>query len=149
MPSGNGKISIVSKVFLDTNVLVYALDQDDLEKQRTCRTILRQLHDANRAVISTQVMQEFFVVATRKLGVEPLKAKSILQAMSNLEIVSVSPELIFEAIDCGLLNQISFWDALVIVCAAGARCTVILSEDLNDGQIIKGVKMQNPFTWKE
>lgn len=139
----------MSKVFLDTNVLVYALDRDDLEKQNACRSILRQLQDTNRAVISTQVMQEFFVVATRKLGVEPLKAKSILQTLDNLERVPVSPALIYEAIDCGLLNQISFWDALVVVCAASARCTLILSEDLNDGQIIKGVKVQNPFTWKE
>jgi predicted nucleic acid-binding protein len=139
----------VFKVFLDTNVLVYALDRNDLEKQNTCRSILRQLQDTNRAVISTQIMQEFFVVATRKLGVEPLKAKSILQTLDNLERVPVSPALIYEAIDCGLLNQISFWDALVVVCAASARCTLVLSEDLNDGQVIKGVKVQNPFTWKE
>lgn len=139
----------MSKVFLDTNILVYALDQDDLEKQNACRTVLKQLQDTNRAVISTQVMQEFFVVATRKLGVEPLKAKSILQALGNLEVVSVSPALTYEAIDCSLLNQISFWDALVIVCAESARCTLVLSENLNDGQIIKGVKVQNPFTWKE
>jgi predicted nucleic acid-binding protein len=139
----------VSKVFLDTNILVYALDRDDLEKQNACRTILKQLQDTNRAVISTQVMQEFFVVATRKLGVEPLKAKSILQALGNLEVVSISPALTYEAIDCSLLNQISFGDALVIVCAESARCTLVLSEDLNDGQVIKGVKVQNPFTWKE
>jgi predicted nucleic acid-binding protein len=138
----------VSKAFLDTNVLVYALDQEDQEKQRACRAILRQLQNANRAVISTQIMQEFFVVATRKFGVEPLKAKNILQALANIETVSVSPALIYEAIDCSLLNQISFWDALVIVCAASAQCAVVLSEDLNDGQIIKGVKIQNPFSWK-
>jgi len=92
-------------------------------------------------------MQEFFVVATRKLGIEPLKAKGILKALENLEVVPVSPILIYEAIDCSLLNQISFWDALVIVCAESARCTLVLSEDLNDGQVIKGVKVQNPFTW--
>ncbi len=139
----------MSKVFLDTNVLVYALDQHDREKQRVCRNILRQLQDANRAVISTQIMQEFFVVATRKLGVDPLKAKSILQTLGHIETVSVSPALIYEAIDCNLLNQISFWDALVIVCADSARCNLVLSEDLNDGQTIKGIKMQNPCTWLE
>jgi predicted nucleic acid-binding protein len=139
----------VSKVFLDTNILVYALDQDDQSKQNTCRDILRKLQDADRAVISTQIMQEFFVVATRKLGVEPLQAKGILQALGNLEVVSVSPALIYEAIDCSLLNQLSFWDALVIVCAESARCPLVLSEDLNDGQVIKGVQVQNPFTWTE
>ena len=139
----------MSKVFLDTNILVYALDRDEQEKQSACRAILRQLQDDNRAVISTQVMQEFFVVATRKLGVEPLKAKRILQALGNVETIAVAPALIYEAIDCSLLNQISFWDALVIVCADSARCALVLSEDLNDGQVIKGVKIQNPFTWSE
>ena len=139
----------MSKVFLDTNILVYALDQVDQSKQNTSRDILRKLQDADRAVISTQIMQEFFVVATRKLGVEPLQAKGILQALGNLEVVSVSPALIYEAIDCSLLNQLSFWDALVIVCAESARCPLVLSEDLNDGQVIKGVQVQNPFTWTE
>lgn len=139
----------MSKVFLDTNILIYATDQDEPEKQNACRAILKQLQEANRSVISTQVMQEFFVVATRKLGVDPLKAKRILQAFGNLEVVPVSPPLIYEAIDCSQHNQISFWDALVLVCAESARCDMILSEDLNDGQIIRGVKIQNPFTWRE
>ena len=139
----------MSNVFLDTNGLVYALDQEDQEKHRACSAIIRELQSANRAVISTQIMQEFFVVATRKLGVEPLKAKNILQALGNIETVSVSPALIYEAIDCSLLNQISFWDDLVIVCAASAQCVVVMSEDLNDGQINKGAKIQNPFSWKE
>ena len=137
----------MSKVFLDTNILVYALDQDDPKKQKACRVLLRRLQETDRAVISTQVMQEFYVVATRKLGIEPLQAKSILKTLDNLEVVPVSPTLIYEAIDCSLLNQISFWDALVIVCAESALCTLVLSEDLNDGQIIRGVKVQNPFTW--
>lgn len=137
----------MSKVFLDTNILVYALDQDDPKKQNACRTILKQLQNENRVVISTQIMQEFFVVATQKLGVNPLKAKSILQTLENLEVVAVSPALIYEAIDCSSANQISFWDALVIVCAESTRCALVLSEDLNDGQVIRGVKVQSPFTW--
>lgn len=138
----------MSKVFLDTNVLVYALDRSDPLKQKTCRALLRQLQEANRVVISTQVMQEFYVVATRKLAVEPIKAKGILQALGNLEVVAVAPALVYDAIDCNVLNQISFWDALVVVCAAHAKCTVVLSENLNDGQVIKGVQVQNPFTWE-
>jgi len=90
-------------------------------------------------------MQEFFVVATRKLGVDPLKAKSILQTLENFEVVAVSPALIYEAIDCSSVYQISFWDALVLVCAESARCAQVLSEDLNHGQVIRGVKVHNPF----
>ena len=137
----------MSKIFLDTNVLVYTLDQHDPVKQQACRAILRQLQGRDRAVISTQVMQEFFVVATRKLGIDPLQAKSILKSLENLEVVAVSPTLVYEAIDCSLLNQISFWDALVVVSAESARCALILSEDLNDGQVIKGVEVRNPFSW--
>ncbi len=135
----------MSKVFLDTNILVYALDQVDPQKQKACRTILARLQYENRAVISTQIMQEFFVVATRKLGVDPLKAKSILQTLENFEVVAVSPALIYEAIDCSSVYQISFWDALVLVCAESARCAQVLSEDLNHGQVIRGVKVHNPF----
>lgn len=139
----------MSKIFLDTNVLVYTLDRHDPAKQQACRAILRQLQGRDRAVISTQVMQEFFVVATRKLGIDPLQAKSILKSLENLEVVTVSPALVYEAIDCSLLNQLSFWDALVVVGAESARCALILSEDLNDGQVIKGVEVRNPFSWSD
>ena len=140
----------MAKIFVDTNVLVYALDQADKEKQRVCRAILADLEgaEADQAVISTQIMQEFYVVATRKLGVEPLKAKGILQAFEHFEVVPVSTALIYEAVDCSLLNQISFWDALVVACALSSGCSLLLSEDLHDGQIIQGIRVRDPFLWK-
>ena len=96
-------------------------------------------------MISTQVMQEFFVSVTRNLGVPPLAAKAILKTFTVFEIVTAGPELIYEAIDCSVLNAISFWDALVLAAAASAGCGVLYTEDLNQGQIIIGVKIQNPF----
>jgi predicted nucleic acid-binding protein len=133
------------RVFLDANIFVYAQDAGAPEKQRKSREIISKLADSGDGVISTQVMQEFFVAATRKLGVEPLVAKGVLKTFTVFEIVQVSSALIHEAIDCSILNQISFWDSLVLVAAASAGCSTIFSEDLNSGQTILGVKVHNPF----
>jgi predicted nucleic acid-binding protein len=133
------------RVFLDANILVYAQDAAVPEKQRKSREIIAQLAESGDGVISTQVMQEFFVAATRKLGVEPLVAKGVLKTFAVFEIVQVSSGLIHEAIDCSILNQLSFWDSLILAAAASAGCSTIFSEDLNSGQTILGLKIQNPF----
>jgi predicted nucleic acid-binding protein len=134
------------RVFLDANVLVYAQDMAAPEKQRKSRETIGRLAEAADGVISTQVLQEFYVAATRKLGVAPLAAKGVLKTFAVFETVQVSPALIQEAIDCSILNELSFWDALILAAAASAGCSTVLSEDLNAGQVILGVKVQNPFT---
>ena len=133
------------RVFLDANILVYAQDAGSPKKQRISREVLARLSSSAEGVISTQVLQEFYVAATRKLGVPPLAAKGILKTFAVFETVQVSPALIQEAVDCSILNQLSFWDALILAAAAAAGCGVVLSEDLNPGQVILGVKVQNPF----
>ena len=133
----------MAKVFIDTNILVYAVDTYDRKKQRLCREALQELESGNDGVISTQVMQEFYVAATKKLNIEPAMAKKILHSLENFEIVIVDPALIKEAIDCSMIHQISFWDALVIVCAESAKCEKIWTEDLNHDQIINGVRVDN------
>jgi predicted nucleic acid-binding protein len=90
-------------------------------------------------------MQEFFVAATRKLGVEPLAAKGILKTFAVFDTVQISAALIHEAIDCSILNQLSFWDSLILAAAASAGSSTVLSEDLNPGQTILGVRVKNPF----
>jgi predicted nucleic acid-binding protein len=136
----------MSKVFLDTNLLVYALDKADPVKQTRARSLLQSLQrDDLYGVISTQILQEFYVVSTKKLRLDPLLAKSILHTFANFETVLVSPELIGQAIDCSILNRLSFWDALVVVSAESACCEKIWSEDLNHGQTIRGVTIENPF----
>jgi predicted nucleic acid-binding protein len=131
--------------FLDTNVLVYAHDSGSPEKQKKSREIIAQLADTGDGVVSTQVMQEFYVAATRKLGVDPLVAKGVLKTFAVFEIVQVSTPLIQEAIDCSILNRLSFWDSLILAAAASAGCSVVMSEDLNAKQSILGVKILNPF----
>lgn len=133
------------RMFLDANVLIYAQDAGAPDKQRKSREIIAQLAEAADGVISTQVIQEFYVAATRKIGVPPLAAKGVLKTFAVFETVQVSTVLIQDAIDCSILNQVSFWDSLILAAAASAGCSTVLSEDLNPGQVILGVKVQNPF----
>ena len=133
------------KVFVDANIFAYAQDAGSPEKQLRSRELIAQLIESGDGVISTQVLQEFYVAATRKLGVAPLAAKGVLKTFSVFEVVQVSPELIQEAIDCSILNEVSFWDGLILAAASAAGCSTLVTEDLNAGQIILGVKVHNPF----
>lgn len=135
----------MSKVFIDTNIIVYSMDRSTRKKQGQARALLQVAGERGLGVISTQVMQEFYVAATRKLGVDPLYAKEILHSLLHFEVVAIGPNLINEAIDCSILQRISFWDALIVVAAESANCSEIWSEDLSDEQIIRGVKVINPF----
>jgi predicted nucleic acid-binding protein len=131
------------KVFIDTNIFVYSSDVNEPEKRKGSRILLESIGD--RCVISTQVMQEYYVTATRKLGMNPLVVKGIVGSMEQYEIVGITPSLIQEAIDCQILSRISFWDALIVAAAESARCASICSEDLNAGQSIRGLRVENPF----
>lgn len=133
------------KIFIDTNIIVYSLDLYDQPRREKARSILRNVRKSFSGVISTQVMQEFYVAATNKLKADPVLTKGILSRLSNFEVVSMTPELIFSAIDCSILNRLSFWDALIIAAAASANCKEIWTEDLNHDQVILGVRISNPF----
>lgn len=135
----------MSKIFIDTNILVYCMDEYDLIRREKCRLLIRSLTNDIQGVISSQVMQEFFVAATKKLGADPLLIKDILHSFEQFEIVIVNPAIIYDAIDCSIIQRISFWDALIVVAAESARCETIWTEDLNDGQIIRGVRIENPL----
>ena len=133
------------KVFLDTNVLVYAQDLDAPHKRERSRQLMAEVAATGRGVISTQVLQEYYVTATRKMGVAPLAAKSVVQSFRIFEVVQLSPDLVEQAIDRSVLSQLSFWDALIVAASAASGCTTIYSEDLNAGQVLGGVKVVNPF----
>jgi predicted nucleic acid-binding protein len=135
----------MSKEFIDTNILVYSVDGRDPEKKKRSREVLRRLADEGTGVLSTQVLQEFFVAATRRLGSDPLVAREIMNDFSNFETVTVTHAIINEAVDVSVLNRISFWDSLIVASAASAACSVVLSEDLNSGQRFKGLVVVNPF----
>ena len=136
--------STTGKSFIDTNVLVYASDDDTPAKQHIARALIAE--QGGSAVVSTQVLQEYFVAATRKLGVAPLRAKEVINgAQTAFETIVVTPQIINRAVDGSVLWEVSFWDALTLACAEDAACTVVFSEDLNSGQRYGGVRVHNPF----
>jgi predicted nucleic acid-binding protein len=98
---GSAKICTMAKIFIDTNILIYSMDQ--------------------------------------------LVVKDILNSLERFETVIIVPDIIKDAIDCSIINRLSFWDALIITAAGSANCEKLWSEDLNDGQVIRGVLIENPL----
>jgi len=135
----------VPKVFLDTNVLAYACDADQPAKRGKARDLLKAISRDMLPCVSTQVMQEFFVTVTRKMGVDPLQAKRIIHSLRHMETVLIDMDDINRAIDGSVIWQVSFWDALILTSARKAHCTVLYSEDLSDGQAYETVRVINPF----
>jgi predicted nucleic acid-binding protein len=136
---------VSERTFIDTNVFVHADDRSAAKKRPRAISLLDELIRESRAVISTQILQEYFVVATRKLGVPAEVARRKVDALSRLDVVVIRPELVLAAIDLHRLHSISFWDALVVRSAVAAGCARVMSEDLQDGQVIDGVRIENPF----
>ena len=135
----------MSKTFIDTNILVYSLDQADPQKQAKARALLKTARTSQTGVLSTQVLQEFYVVATGKLKLEPPLAKKITRSMANFTTVTVDFLLIEEAMDICQSDNLSFWDALIVAAASSAGCRAIWTEDLNHSQVVRGVEIINPF----
>jgi predicted nucleic acid-binding protein len=133
------------KVFVDTNVWVYSQDHTAAEKQEYCRQLLYDLQAQAQLVLSTQVLQEFYNVMTRKANADPIRVKSLLQQMQAFELAVVDVPTINHAIDISILTQISFWDALLFAAAAQLNCSSVLTEDLNHGQLVNGIRVVNPF----
>lgn len=134
-------------VFFDTNILVYLFDQDVPDKRDRAKVLFQQEVEAGRFVASTQVLQEFYVAATRKLAV-PLPvadAEEAVRALADLSIVPVDSALILSAIDRSRSLQVSFWDALIIEAALSVGATCLLTEDLQHGRQIDGLRITNPF----
>jgi len=133
------------RVFFDTNVLLYADDLDAGAKRDRGRELLRDALSSGRGVLSTQVLQEFFVIATGKLGIDAAVARRKVELLATMDLVRVDLAMIVAAIDLTRLHALYFWDALVLRAAATAGCGVLLTEDLQHGQVIGGVRVENPF----
>jgi predicted nucleic acid-binding protein len=135
------------KVFVDTNVLLYRFDRDSPRKQEIARIELRRLILDRAIVLSTQVLQEFYVASTRKLKqpLQPAQAGAVVDYLARLPVLPVAVSTVQKAIalhrDCSL----SFWDALIVRSAIEAGADVIYSEDMQAGQRIEGLTITNPF----
>lgn len=136
---------MTSRVFIDSNILLYAIDKSDVRRRNAARKVLRKLIRHRQGVVSTQVAQEFYSIATRKLGVQPIIARRVLEHFDDFDVVSIDMPIVHEAIDCSILSKISFWDALIICTAKAYGVQEVYSEDLNEGQVIRGVKVSNPL----
>ena len=138
---------MASRTFFDTNVLVYLFDADSKDKQARARDALEQALARGAVVISTQVLQEFFVTVTRKLA-RPLpagEAEAALRSLMELSVIPVDPELILAAAVSCRRDRISFWDALILAAASAAGCQEVLSEDLQHGRSFGRLRIANPL----
>jgi predicted nucleic acid-binding protein len=135
----------VERTFFYTNVLIYADDLDAGSKNERALALMDEHIRSGTAVFSTQVLQEFLVVATSKLGVAADVARRKVELLGTQDVVQVDQEMILAAIDLHRLHSFSFWDGLVIQAAASAGCARILTEDLQHGRTIDGVRIENPF----
>jgi predicted nucleic acid-binding protein len=133
--------------FVDTNVILYAHDMTAGDKHSRARALLQELWDSRDGCISIQVLQEFYVNATRKIA-KPLDvstAKEVIADMSHWHTHTPAADDVLGAISIQQHSGISFWDAMVVRSAAELGCQVLYSEDLNHGQSYCGVRVENPF----
>src|SRR5437879_1163702 len=131
--------------FLDTNVLVYADDKAAPAKQRRALEVITEHRRAGTGVVSLQVLQEYFVVVTRKLQVDARIARRKIELLAEFDVATPEVADILAAIDLHRLHSLSFWDALVVRAAKQAGCSVLFSEDLQQQREIDGVRIVNPF----
>ena len=133
--------------FVDANVLVYAFDSSAGRKQQAARALLERLWESNAGCVSIQVLQEFFVTVTKKVA-KPLPvedAKARVREFAAWSVFAPAPEDVVAAIDLHTHAKIGFWDAMIVVAAAESGCDVLWTEDLSDGQSLRGVRIRNPF----
>jgi predicted nucleic acid-binding protein len=135
------------RVFVDTNVLVYAYDASAGPKREAAKKLLIDLWESGLGVISTQVIQEFFVTVTRKLPkrMDSHVARNVVEDLLKWDVVIVDGPMMLDAIDLQIRQPVSFWDALIIAAAVRRGCGFLLSEDLKHGMKIHGVTVRNPF----
>lgn len=134
--------------FLDSNVLVYALDAAGGSKSTTARRLLETAHRESTAIISFQVVQETLNVVGRKFSriAQPVDSEAILrEVLGPIWKVMPSVEIYSRALDIQARHAFSFYDSLIIAAALEAGCTRLFSEDLQHGQQIDGLTVENPF----
>jgi|SRR5208337_1577450 len=134
-------------VFVDTNILVYSQDADAGPKRDRAIAALDSLWDSGTGRVSVQVLQEFYVNATRKLPtpVSVSTAREVVSTYGEWVRAETTVGTIIRATEIAEMAQISFWDALIVASADQVAAERIFSEDLNAGQTIAGIKIFNPL----
>jgi len=133
--------------FVDSNILIYAHDRDAGPRRERARQLCEKLWEERSGCVSVQVLQEFYVTVTRKLRtpVGKAQAREIVRAYASWVISPTTPETVLRATELSEAAEIGFWDALIVAAAEQCSAATLYSEDLNDGQVIAGVRVVNPL----
>ena len=135
------------KFFFDSNILIYVFDRSAPHKREIARGLLKDHAADGDILLSTQVLQEFYVTVTRKLK-PPLdldEAAHAIAGFADLPTVQIDNMLIQAAIRRSQASQLSFWDGLIVQAALAGGASVLYSEDMQDGQVFDGLRVENPF----
>lgn len=138
---------MTGRSFVDSNVVVYSVDANPGERAKHETAVRLLASEPDELVISTQVLQEFYVVVTRKLAypLDEERAARALRGLAKLDVVGVDVPLVMAAAETSRAAKLSLWDALIIEAARQAGCARVFTEDMSDGQVIRGVTVKNPF----
>lgn len=133
-------------VFFDTNVLIYSISEapDEAAKREAARILL----DRTDGVLSVQVLQEFYVQATRPSRpgrLEPEDAAEFVRTWTRFKVQDNTLAVLLSALEIKARYGFSYWDSAVIAAARAAGCTELFTEDLSHGQVVEGVRIINPF----
>jgi len=136
-----------AREFVDSNVLVYAFDASAGSKKAVAERLLERLWDSGGGCLSVQVLQEFFVTVTAKVA-HPLsvdEAVDRIREFTSWKVFAPVADDVLAAIAVQKQSKLNFWDAMVVQAAAECGCEVLWTEDLQDGQVVRGVRVRNPF----
>jgi predicted nucleic acid-binding protein len=135
----------LSRTFLDSNLFVYTDDLRAPEKQTMALKVIEEHRNARTGVVSLQVLQEYYYIATKKIKVDPTLARRKVEIFARFDVAIASVDDILAAIDLQRLHGLSFWDSLIVRMAKESGCRVLLTEDMQHQRELDGVKIINPF----
>ena len=135
------------KIFVDTNILVYAHDTTAGRKREIAKAAILDLWNSETGVLSTQVLQEVYVSLTQKIPapLDGKNARAILEDLCAWKVMVNDEQAVLAAIDLQVQYRLSFWDSLILEAARRSGATMLYSEDLSHGQQVDGIKIVNPF----
>ena len=139
--------SVSTRQFVDTNILLYARDTSEPQKQPVAEALMRELWQSRSGRLSVQVLNEYFVNVTQKLkpGLTKEEAWNDVEALTEWDPLALDSELLASALVINGRYNLTWWDSLIVAAAVATDCDRILSEDLSAGQIYEGIPVVNPF----
>jgi len=132
--------------FIDTNILLYSISRDPAEARK--RAIAIALLEADDMALSVQVLQEFYVQATRATRPDPLAndiAVGLVRSWLRFKVQDITLPIMLGALDIKMAYGLSYWDAAIVAAARALGCRELLSEDMSHGREVEGVTINNPF----